>query len=716
MTVLSTPMPNRGNGGRKVMKMTASKKAIPFAAKVLSMFLAIICVFSITAVMAEAETPVGIEVSAASSTAAFDILTSSKYAKVYTLATTGKTIPYTSSGLSTRGTVSYGASRNSYIDNRTDEIYILDVGKNSKGVYWALVSYPSGNKRVNAYIELSAVTSNNGSHVKATSSGKFNCAPRRDAAISGSYYVAKGDTVYLVATYGSRYQIMYNSGSVWRIAWCNSSDYNKFCVSAPQNTNNEMVDVTRSFDGKKITLMSVQNGKYLCADSGLSNTPAVCNRSSASTSASSYEVFTVKVTSDGWAGLRAHNGKWLSAVISSINSPVRATAPDLLSWECFRIYKKGNDYYLKAQANNKWLCVRVDMNNAPVQAYASAASTWERFSISVVSTTSTTTADTTKKQVQITASSLNVRAGAGTGYAVVTKVSKGGIYTYTDTRNVNGTTWYKISVGNTTGWVSGAYAKVVSGTTPSSVVSSGIKYAPYTGVNYTSILNNARSSGRISAKEYNNRIAILEEAKKMVTVIWTAPVSFHTWKSSGGVYNSNKDMQYNNSTSTTNQFVKGYTYVGIPYAANVGKNNYNAEGWIALINERGISTSTLEGSVTFRGITRSKTTYRGIDCSGLVHKAYSVSSCYNVADKDRLSCAGMMKSSSWKKINASDAIPGDVLICSTHIMIYLGKTSEGKIAVFESIADGKHGASGCRYYELDSVSGYGYYRYTGIAK
>lgn len=339
---------------------------------------------------------IGVTASAASTTA-FDVLSSSKYAKTYVLATAGKTIPYTSSNLSTRGTVSYGANKNSYIDNKADEIRILDVGKNSKGVYWALVSYPSGSKRVNAYIELSAITPNNGSHVKVVSSGKFNCAPRRDAAISGSYYVSKGDTVYLVASYGSRYQILYPSGSVWRLAWCNASDYNKYC---PSNTANSMVDVTRSFNGKKVILQSVQNGKYLCADGNLSNTPAVCNRSTASTSSSSWEVFTVKVTSDGWAGFRAHNGKWLTARVDITNSPIRATASNLYSWECFRIYQKGNDYYIKSQANNKWLCVRVDMSNAPVQAYASTPSTWERFSISIVNAATTTTSSNNEAAVR----------------------------------------------------------------------------------------------------------------------------------------------------------------------------------------------------------------------------------------------------------------------------------------------------------------------------
>jgi len=78
----------------------------------------------------------------AASTQAFDILSSSKYAKTYTLSSSGKTIPYTSNKLSTRGTVTYGASSSSYIDNKADELYIFDVGCTNR-TYWAYVSYPT---------------------------------------------------------------------------------------------------------------------------------------------------------------------------------------------------------------------------------------------------------------------------------------------------------------------------------------------------------------------------------------------------------------------------------------------------------------------------------------------------------------------------------------------------------------------------------------------
>lgn len=177
----------------------------------------------------------------AASTTAFDILTSSKYAKTYTISSSGKTVPYTSKKLSTPGTVTYGASKTAYIDNSVDEIYILDVGYEN-GKYWAYVSYPVSSKRAKAYVNLSVLTKNNGNHKKTKSTGKFYCSTRENKSNSSSYYVNKGDTVYLIATSTSKYQILYpTSDGKWRLAWCNKTDYQKYCDGGSTNqttTNN----------------------------------------------------------------------------------------------------------------------------------------------------------------------------------------------------------------------------------------------------------------------------------------------------------------------------------------------------------------------------------------------------------------------------------------------------------------------------------------------
>ncbi|MBR5266931.1 MAG: CHAP domain-containing protein [Lachnospiraceae bacterium] len=168
----------------------------------------------------------------AATTTAFDILNNSTYAKVFGYSTPGRTIPYTDKNLTTRGTVSYGASPYSYIDNSKDEIYLIDVGT-TNGNTWAYVSYPSsGGKRVYAYVYLNALSENNSDHAKRTSTGKFYCSPHVNSDKSSKYYVVKGDTVYLLATHGNKYQIMYNAGSGYRIAFCDKADYEKYCKSS----------------------------------------------------------------------------------------------------------------------------------------------------------------------------------------------------------------------------------------------------------------------------------------------------------------------------------------------------------------------------------------------------------------------------------------------------------------------------------------------------
>lgn len=203
--------------------------------KVISVFLLAITLLSVFTA----------SVSAASYANAFDVPTSSKYAKVYTISKSGNTIPYTSKYLSTRGTTN-GASKSAYIDNASDELYLKDVGV-TNGKTWALVSYPigSGNRR-NAYIYLSAITSAKYGKSQlycSSATGKFYCSARKGGSTSSSYYVDKGDKVYVLATSsssGTYCQIMYPiSGGKWRIGWCTYSNCTKYLgIPSGSSSNN----------------------------------------------------------------------------------------------------------------------------------------------------------------------------------------------------------------------------------------------------------------------------------------------------------------------------------------------------------------------------------------------------------------------------------------------------------------------------------------------
>lgn len=61
--------------------------------------------------------------------------------------------------------------------------------------------------------------------------------------------------------------------------------------------------------------------------------------------------------------------------------------------------------------------------------------------------------------VQVTAKTLNVRAGAGTSYKAVTQVKKGEKYTITEEKTVSKNTWGKLKSG--AGWIHLGYTKKV---------------------------------------------------------------------------------------------------------------------------------------------------------------------------------------------------------------------------------------------------------------
>ena len=69
---------------------------------------------------------------------------------------------------------------------------------------------------------------------------------------------------------------------------------------------------------------------------------------------------------------------------------------------------------------------------------------------------------TTPKYVKITSSTVNVRAGPSTAYPKIGTVYSGQIYIALETVTFNGATWYKIWYDEKPGWISTAYASVIT--------------------------------------------------------------------------------------------------------------------------------------------------------------------------------------------------------------------------------------------------------------
>ncbi|GHU59319.1 hypothetical protein FACS1894133_5850 [Clostridia bacterium] len=140
--------------------------------------------------------------------------------------------------------------------------------------------------------------------------------------------------------------------------------------------NNNLTDVTASFSGKTIQLRSIENGKFLCADS---DEQVYANRDSAST----WETFDCEFV-NGYIALKSqNNSKYLCVRMDIGGYPVKAYASVPSTWERIAVYKRGNDYYLKSIEANKFLTASVDKSNAPLEARGDA-NTWERFSVNFV--------------------------------------------------------------------------------------------------------------------------------------------------------------------------------------------------------------------------------------------------------------------------------------------------------------------------------------------
>ena len=108
-----------------------------------------------------------------------------------------------------------------------------------------------------------------------------------------------------------------------------------------------------------------------------------------------------------------------------------------------------------------------------------------------VSSGSTSQPSTSTTKATVTATSLNVRSGAGTSYSVITKLSKGTVVDVIESAS-NG--WKKIKTsGGTTGWVSGDY--LTTGSAGNSSTNNSTSQTSYKATVNTDSLNMRKGAG-----------------------------------------------------------------------------------------------------------------------------------------------------------------------------------------------------------------------------
>ena len=76
--------------------------------------------------------------------------------------------------------------------------------------------------------------------------------------------------------------------------------------------------------------------------------------------ADTWEKLLVRVSDDGHTGFKGVNGKWLSVNNVGNTETVFSNAPELSSWEFFKIFKSGDRYRILSLKNNKYLSLHID--------------------------------------------------------------------------------------------------------------------------------------------------------------------------------------------------------------------------------------------------------------------------------------------------------------------------------------------------------------------
>ncbi len=225
-------------------------------------------------------------------------------------------------------------------------------------------------------------------------------------------------------------------------------------------------------------------------------------------------------------------------------------------------------------------------------------------------TTTTTTASTTvENKVKITGSTVNVRSGAGTDNDVVTKVTEGSTYVYTDTTEVDGVTWYKITVGSKTGWVIGTYAEVISGTTAATTTTTSTTEATTTTTETetTTTTTTTEATTTTTTTATTTAATTAAAAKKVQITGSTVNVRKGAGTSYGVVTTVKKGATY---TYTDTKTVSGKVW----YKITVGTKT----GWVIGTYAKVVSSATTAATTTTKATTTTTAAAKKVQITGSV--------------------------------------------------------------------------------------------------
>lgn len=161
----------------------------------------------------------------AAALAAIPGINNSRYIKMYVLSSGNDTPVYTDAHLFQRGTSSPYRAYNATI-YANDEIWVFAMNDR-----YALISYPTSSGRRQGYVRTSALTGNNYSQsVRKARRQLTEIYARPGVRYSGSS-ISNGDDVWTVARQENYTQVVYPTGSTYKMAWITNSDYDNYIAS-----------------------------------------------------------------------------------------------------------------------------------------------------------------------------------------------------------------------------------------------------------------------------------------------------------------------------------------------------------------------------------------------------------------------------------------------------------------------------------------------------
>ena len=207
-----------------------------------------------------------------------------------------------------------------------------------------------------------------------------------------------------------------------------------------------------------------------------------------------------------------------------------------------------------------------------------------------VSSGSTSQPSTSTTKATVTATSLNVRSGAGTSYSVITKLPKGTVVDVLESAS-NG--WKKIKTsGGTTGWVSGEY--LTTGSAGNSSTNNSTSQTSYKATVNTDSLNmrkGAETSYSVITKLSNGTVVdVLESASNGWKKIKTSNGTIG-WVSGSYLANGVVEQTSTPSTNKVQAVIDlAHKQLGKPYVWGAeGPNSFDCSGLIYYVYKNAAS-------------------------------------------------------------------------------------------------------------------------------